>query len=122
MTRLLAAFVAFLSASALAAPAATTSRGAPAQARTVAAFRAPALPPALGVSLPAPMQKQAAAQTTADGPLRVGFTRELAKAAALEAWTRVPGGYAMRLTASSDGAEGLRALRTGRASMAASRR
>jgi len=65
MTRFLLAFAAFLSASAFAAPAATPSREAPAQARTSAAFRAPGLPSTLEVALPAPAQKRAEPPTTA---------------------------------------------------------
>ncbi|HZZ92136.1 MAG TPA: trypsin-like peptidase domain-containing protein [Usitatibacter sp.] len=101
-------FVSLLSTAALATAQGMPSREAPARAPVTAAFRAPNIPATPVVALPAPARKSAPAPAP-NGPLAVGFTRDLAKAAPLEAWTRVRDGYVLRFSASSTGAQGLRA-------------
>ncbi len=70
-------------------------------------FHAPLLSPASVVSLPAPEQKAAPAPSK-QGPVRVGFVRELPKAARASVWTPVAGGYVTKLRVTSDQALGLR--------------
>lgn len=108
MTRFLSVLLSLLAPVAFAAPLAMPSRDAPARAPRVHAFRAPALPSVLDVALPAYVEKSAPVASP-NGPLRVAAERALPKAASLDQWSRVPGGYALHLTASSEGAQGLRA-------------
>ena len=83
-----------------------TLDGAPAEAM---AFRAPLLATVKAASLEAIAEKAALAVTEQpSGVMRVGTVRPLAKAAAVDAWTPVPGGFATRFSASSEGALGLR--------------
>ena len=70
-------------------------------------FHAPLLAPARVISLPAPEQKAIPAPSK-QGPVRVGFVRELPKAARASAWTPVAGGYVTKLRATSEQALGLR--------------
>ena len=79
----------------------------PAQAM---AFRAPLLPTVKAASLEAiPAEKMALALgETPSGAMKVGTVRPLAKAAAVDAWTPVAGGFATRFSAASEGALGLR--------------
>ena len=107
MNRLIPALLSFLAPMALAAPLAMPPREAPARAPIVQAFRAPALTSVVEVALPAYIEKSAVAAPP-NGPLRVAAERVLPKAASLDRWSRVAGGYALRLTASSSGAQGLR--------------
>jgi hypothetical protein len=72
-------------------------------------FRAPRLAPIDVASLAAPVEKAAAApEEEPGGRLRVATVRALAKAARIEQWTPVEGGFVARLRAASDEAQGLR--------------
>jgi hypothetical protein len=107
MTRLLLALSFLLSTAALADG--MPSRPAPAIAPAASSFHAPSLASSVDVALPAPAAKAESVQPP-NGPLRIGSVRDLPKAAALESWTPVAGGgYALKLTASSAQAQGLRA-------------
>ena len=73
------------------------------------AFRAPRLSTRDVASLAPLLKKDAAESADEPGkPIRIGTVRDLAKSAKVEEWTQVPGGYAIRLRASSEGALGLR--------------
>ncbi len=76
-----------------------------------ATFRAPTLAPRALVALPAPMQQKSATASLQepDGPVRIGDVREIAKAARVESWTAVPGGFVARFTVASEAALGIRA-------------
>jgi hypothetical protein len=77
--------------------------------RLPAAFRAARLSPVDAISLPAPAQKAlAVAEEEPGGRMRVATVRALPKAAHIEAWTSVAGGFVAKLRAASEGAEGLR--------------
>jgi len=108
MTRFLTLLLSLIAPVAFATPLAMPSREAPARGPALQAFRAPALPSAVEVALPAYVEKVGKAASP-NGPLRVAAERVLPKAASLGQWSRVPGGYALHLTASSTGAQGLRA-------------
>ena len=72
------------------------------------AFHAPLLAPSSTVELAAPEQKSIPAPTK-QGPVAVGFTRELPKSTQPATWTPVAGGYVIKFRATSDTALGLRA-------------
>lgn len=75
----------------------------------VVTFRAPSLPSTQSVSLEAPLQKSAGPRAQdVNGPLRVADVRGLPKAAAIEQWVAIPGGFVAHFDASSALAEGLR--------------
>jgi hypothetical protein len=82
------------------------SRPAPAQAAAFAAFRAARVTPTDVVALPALAAK--AATVDPDGRTRVATVRALPKAARIEQWTPVEGGFVARLRATSEEAHGLR--------------
>lgn len=86
------------------------SRAAPGHAPVFASFRAPRLVPIDVVSLaaPAPVAKVAATEEEPGGRIRVATVRALPKAARIEQWTPVEGGFVARLRATSDEAQGLR--------------
>ena len=73
------------------------------------AFRAAALAPVDAVSF-APLQERALVnpEEQPGGRLRVAAVRPLAKAARLDAWTPVAGGFVAKLRASSEQSQGLR--------------
>jgi len=70
-------------------------------------FRAPSLPAANLVALAA-LEKNASAAKPASGRLQIGSVRALDKAARVEQWQPVAGGYVAKLRVSAQGAEGLR--------------
>ena len=70
-------------------------------------FKAPALAASARIALPQ-LEKAVDAAPAANGALRVGTVRALPKAAGVETWTPVDGGFVARLHASSEGALGLR--------------
>ena len=95
------------------APAAFTTempaRAAPAGVAAIHHFRAPGLAPQEAVTLAAPMAKAAiASEEEPGGRIRVGTVRAVAKAARVEQWTPVAGGFVAKLRAASEGAQGLR--------------
>ena len=73
------------------------------------AFRAESLAPREAASLQALEEKTARAAEEPSGRLRIGTVRALPKAARVDAWTKVAGGFVARLRTSSEGALGLRA-------------
>ena len=85
-------------------------RAAQGRALVANAFRAPRLAPvdAVALAAPAPAAKGAAAGEEPDGRIRVATVRALAKAARIEQWTPVEGGFVARLRAASEEAQGLR--------------
>jgi lysyl endopeptidase len=86
-----------------------TSRAAEIRAAAPTAFHAPRLAPIDAVALEAPLAKAAAAsEDQPGGRIRVATVRPLAKAARVDAWTAVAGGFVSKLRASSDEALGLR--------------
>lgn len=73
------------------------------------AFRAPQLLPAQVVTFePLQEEKILAPRVDASGRLRVGTVRALPKAARIEAWTPMAGGFLARIRMTSQGAVGLR--------------
>ena len=85
------------------------SRALEAHADAPATFRAPKLAPVDAVNLQFLEQKAAAvSEEQPGGRIRVATVRALPKAAAVDAWTPVAGGFVSKLRAASDGALGLR--------------
>ena len=85
------------------------SREAPMREAAIVTFRAPSLPLTQSVSLEAPLSKSVPASAQrVNGPLRVADVRALPKAASVEQWVAIPGGFVARFDASSALAEGLR--------------
>lgn len=84
------------------------SRELPMAEAPVVAFRAPHVGAHPSIVVTAPLEKAAAAEEHPGGRMRVGTVRGLPKAAPVERWMPVPGGYVARLHAASAGAEGLR--------------
>ncbi|MGZ5039896.1 MAG: trypsin-like peptidase domain-containing protein [Usitatibacter sp.] len=75
-----------------------------------ASFRAPSIAPRALVTLAAPVQAKSARATTQEqGPIRIADEREVAKAASVESWSAIPGGFVARFTVTSQGAQGIRA-------------
>jgi hypothetical protein len=75
----------------------------------VGAFRAPRIAAIEAVALSAPVEKAAAiTEEEPGGRIRIANVRALAKAARVEQWTPVEGGFVAKLRASSEAAEGLR--------------
>src|SRR5947209_756367 len=109
MNRILLVLLSLFPLFAAASEGAMPSRAAPAPAPVARVFRAPNVSAPEVVSLPA-LQEKAATTAPQDpnGPLKVGTVRELPKASTLNSWTRIDGGYVLRLTASAADAEGLR--------------
>ncbi len=71
-------------------------------------FRAPQLG-TVSIAALAPLAQKDMQDANVPGkPMRIGTVRDLAKSARIEQWTPVDGGYAIRLSASSEGALGLR--------------
>ncbi len=73
-----------------------------------AGLRAPWLAPAVKVALAPPAVKAAALPDKPGGPIHVGDVRALAQVAEVARWSAVPGGFAAKLVATSEGALGLR--------------
>ena len=71
-------------------------------------FRAPRLEPTQLVAFGPLLEKRDAASDEDSGRVRIGSVRELDKAARVDTWQPVPGGYVARLHVSSQGAAGLR--------------
>ena len=72
-------------------------------------FRAPKLAPVDAVTLQSPVEKAAAvSEDEPGGRIRIATVRPLQKAARIDAWTPVAGGFVSKLRAASDGALGLR--------------
>jgi hypothetical protein len=71
-------------------------------------LRAPWLAPDVTVVLQRPAEKSAVPPVNAGGRLPVGEVRPLAKAAEVTRWNAVPGGFVAELSATSEGALGLR--------------
>ncbi|MEO7744080.1 MAG: hypothetical protein ABIR98_14170 [Usitatibacter sp.] len=111
MIRRLLAWASVFLAVPLAAQAASQmpSREAPMREAAIVTFRAPSLALTQSVRLDAPLEKSVAASAQpVNGPLRVADVRGLPKAAPVEQWVAIPGGFVARFDASSALAEGLR--------------
>jgi lysyl endopeptidase len=73
------------------------------------AFRAPRMAAPEAAHLTAPLEKAATATVDASGLLRVGGVRDMPKAARVEGWTPIAGGFVARFTVTSETAQGIRA-------------
>src|SRR5207302_11489283 len=106
----LLACAACLSASAFSplGPMSMPSRPAETRPMDILGFRAPGLEPTQLVAFGPLLEKRDAASDEDSGRVRIGSVRELDKAARVDTWQPIPGGYVARLHVSSQGAAGLR--------------